>query len=135
MKIISKYNLLLTPLHSACPSVSNICTEEELDSKYRSLDGSCNNIYDGLRGKAFTGYKRLLPAAYLDGVQEIRRSVNRKFALPSPRLISTSLCRHRNNIDNELTLSVMQWSQFIEHDLAHTATSKMSKSYHNNFIF
>lgn len=128
VKLISKYNLISSPLHSACPNPRNACSYEQLTSKYRSLDGSCNNKNDGLRGKSYTSYTRLLPAHYMDGVQEMRRSVNRKFNLPSPRLVSTNICRHRDIVDNKLTLAVMQWSQFVEHDLAHTAANKMVHS-------
>ncbi|KAK4320506.1 hypothetical protein Pmani_008668 [Petrolisthes manimaculis] len=35
-------------------------------SKYRSLDGSCNNLNQAKRGAAMTNYKRLLPPAYDD---------------------------------------------------------------------
>lgn len=82
---------------------------------------------DGSLGASFTGYKRLLFADYLDGIQEFRRSVNKKHALPSARVISTSLVKHADIPDKDRTLAVMQWGQFVGHDLAHTATSKMGE--------
>lgn len=53
--------------------------------------------------------------------------MNKKHALPSARVISTSLVKHADVIDKDRTLAVMQWGQFIGHDMAHTAASKMGK--------
>lgn len=106
--------------------LNKVCSLEDILSTYRSIDGSCNHQTDGSRGVSFTGYKRLLHPEYLDGVQEPRRSVTKKI-LPSPRLISTSLITASNSDHNQLTLAVMLWSEFVEHDVSHTATSKMSE--------
>lgn len=126
-KHISKINLSSTPLGSSCPDLQKTCTMRELHSEYRSADGSCNHKRGSSRGRSFTSYKRLLFPNYIDGVQEPRRSVNRKFPLPSARLVSTTLCTNGNYEDMEMTLALMQWSQFVEHDLVHTATNKMGK--------
>lgn len=126
-KHISKFSLKSTPLHSSCPHALHSCEKEEFESHYRSLNGLCNNPGNYIFGKSFSSYKRLLPSHYKDGIQEPRRSVHQRFDLPSPRLISTSICNHRDIVDKELTLAVMQWSQFIQHDLSHTATRKMGK--------
>lgn len=53
--------------------------------------------------------------------------MTKKHALPSPRVISNALVRNSEVIEKELTLAVMQWGQFVGHDLAHTAVNKMSK--------
>lgn len=116
-----------TPLHTTCENFKKPCNEEARYSKYRFIDGSCNHLTDGSLGASFTGYKRLLFADYLDGIQEPRRSVTKKHALPSPRVISNALVKNSDVIEKELTLAVMQWGQFVGHDLAHTAVNKMSK--------
>ena len=36
-------------------------------SKYRSFDGSCNNLHRPLTGRAFTPFQRFLPPSYGDG--------------------------------------------------------------------
>ncbi|KAK3605223.1 hypothetical protein CHS0354_038658 [Potamilus streckersoni] len=33
-------------------------------SRYRNIDGSCNNLNNGLWGAAFTPFERILPAIY-----------------------------------------------------------------------
>lgn len=64
----------------------------------------------------------------MDGIQEPRRrSVIKKHALPSARVISNSLDEGTDVADEKITLAVMQWTQFFGHDLAHTATSRMSE--------
>jgi hypothetical protein len=62
------------------------------------------------------------------GIQEPRKPVQGK-GLPSPRYISTVMFRENNTVDSRKTLSLMQWTEFIEHDLAFTPVMKMGKSY------
>ncbi|XP_018334642.1 peroxidase-like, partial [Agrilus planipennis] len=125
---MSNFKLTTTSLRESCPEFRKRCTLSETHSPYRSTDGSCNHANKGVLGQSLMPYKRLLSPDYLDGVQEPRRSVNRKYPLPSARSISTSLNQNSNFLDNEITLAVMQWSQFVEHDLAHTPTHKMIHS-------
>ena len=78
-------------------------------------------------GKSFTSYKRLLFPDYIDGIQEPRRSMYRKQSLPSPRMISSEIAKDIMVVDNERTLALVKWAQFISHDLSHTVSNKMSK--------
>jgi peroxidase len=121
---ITSYTLTDTPLESSCESLHKSCSQEEILSQYRSIDGTCNHKNDGTQGSAFTAYKRLLHPEYLDGVQEPRRAVSKK-QLPSARLVSGTLVRRLDDSNSDLTLAMMLWSEFVEHDLSHTATSKM----------
>ena len=52
-----------TPVSEAC-AAAPVCRR---NSKYRTLDGSCNNLRRPLLGRANTGLGRLLPARYEDG--------------------------------------------------------------------
>jgi len=61
------------------------------------------------------------------GIQEPRRVGHSKKPLPSPRLVSATLSIANNQSDASRTLAVMEWSQFIAHDIAHTPVRKMSK--------
>uniref|UniRef100_A0A182IZN7 Uncharacterized protein n=1 Tax=Anopheles atroparvus TaxID=41427 RepID=A0A182IZN7_ANOAO len=70
-------------------------------------------------------YRRLLPAAYDDGIYAFRRSTAGG-ELPLPREISSKF--HSRSVDaRDATRSValVQWSQFIEHDLAKTTVQTM----------
>jgi hypothetical protein len=62
------------------------------------------------------------------GIQEPRKPVQGK-ALPSARSISTAMFRENDSADSRKTLSLVQWTEFIEHDLVFTPVMKMGKSY------
>ena len=62
------------------------------------------------------------------GIQEPRKPVQGR-NLPSPRFISTVMFRENDSVDTRKTLSLVQWTEFIEHDLAFTPVMKMGKSY------
>jgi hypothetical protein len=53
-------------VNGTCPSVSTC-----YNSKYRTYDGSCNNLVTKVLGKSNTVYRRVLPANYSDG--ELKR--------------------------------------------------------------
>ena len=54
-----------TPLSAACSSGQEITCDPE--AKYRSLDGTCNNLQNPKWGSALTAYTRLLFPQYVDG--------------------------------------------------------------------
>jgi len=100
-------------------------------SKYRSIDGSCNNVNDPtLSGRASVPYVRILAADYDDGQSALRtlapsgRSAGRQGRLPNPRVVSTvvhsSPSMRDSKPDDKHTLALMQWGQFLAHDVAMT---------------
>nr|XP_045598565.1 peroxidase-like [Procambarus clarkii] len=99
-----------------------VCTER--DMFYRSVDGSCNNLEHPSWGQARTGFQRILPPHYSDGLFRPRESVGGG-PLPSPRLVSSSIVGDMDRPSHDLTLSVMQWGQFVNHDLAHTPINRL----------
>jgi len=48
-------------------------------------------------------------------------------SLPSARRVSTGMIRENDSADNSKTLSFVQWTEFIEHDLVFTPVMKMGK--------
>lgn len=91
-------------------------------SKYRSIDGFCNNPYHPYWGKSNVCHIRLLSPDYADGISLPRNSYNPRYALPNPRAISNYI---HNDIplDGPYNLMKMQWGQFINHDITNTALS------------
>ncbi len=96
---------------------------QELDcvnAKYRTIDGSCNNLGKPLWGKSNTAFVRIVPPAYADGLSDPRIS-HSGGQLPSARVISVGAATDQNIEDKKLTLFVMQWGQvchsLIEHSI------------------
>ena len=58
--------------------------------KYRSLDGSCNNLKETNYGRAFTPFFRILDAEYAPGTINGPRLAKDGADLPSARLLSTT---------------------------------------------
>ena len=48
--------------------------------------------------------------------------------LPSEREVASAVLVDRDDPDQHFTLSVMQWAQFIDHDLTHAPFSSLSES-------
>ncbi|CAL1685411.1 unnamed protein product [Lasius platythorax] len=122
-RYISTLGLHGTPLGASCTTMHNVECDEI--SKYRSIDGTCNNLDNPSWGSAMTAYTRVLFSQYFDGIQEPRHVGQTKKPLPSPRLVSAALSTANDQSDASRTLAVMEWSQFIAHDIAHTPVRKM----------
>ncbi|XP_061195955.1 peroxidasin homolog [Saccostrea echinata] len=88
-------------------------------SKFRTIDGSCNNLENPIWGKAETPLIRFLPSAYEDGKGAPRsRGISGKL-LPKPREIrlkihEKSLPKHRLENINHFG---MAFGQFLSHDM------------------
>ncbi|XP_066137550.1 uncharacterized protein [Euwallacea fornicatus] len=91
--------------------------------RFRTADGTCNNLEHPWRGSALLPMPRFLPPLYEDGVQSVRLSVFGN-ALPSPRQISTDIHRDHNREIHSVTLMFTQWGQFIDHDVTSTVKSR-----------
>nr|CAD7433459.1 unnamed protein product [Timema monikensis] len=106
----------LSGFQQGCGPQVSVCQK----SKYRSLDGTCNNPYKPTWGAANTPYARVKPAKYADGVQDPPVSHSGK-PLPGARLVSAVLFPDSDIPDPKWTLIAMQWGQIITHDLSQAA--------------
>ena len=107
-------------IRARCPWVpAPACSR---NTKYRSVDGSCNNLRDSNLGRTGTPFQRILLPEYAPGTLDLpRKSSEGKFELPSARLVSTKLAEDETNpADSDNTILVMQMGQFIDHDITHT---------------
>ncbi len=80
------------------------------NSKYRNIDGSCNNLGDPVLAQSNTAFTRLAAPGYADGVNKPRISVTGA-ELPNARLVSSLAATDKNITDKNLTIFVMQWGQ------------------------
>lgn len=89
---------------------------------YRTLSGSCNNVANDINiGRRAKKLERLLAPSYDDGLGRPRSvSVTGK-PLPNPRKISTIVHGSlQSPKDFKHTLALMQWGQFLDHDITLT---------------
>ncbi|CAG9762637.1 unnamed protein product [Ceutorhynchus assimilis] len=85
-------------------------------SKYRSLDGTCNNLEHPKWGASYTIYTRLLPANYADGISAPPVAKDGS-PLPLARLVSSTVHPTAPVEDKQLTLNAMQYGQILTHYL------------------
>ena len=91
------------------------------DAKYRTINGTCNNLKNPEFGSINTKFERLIPADYGDCISTLRESVT-GHPLPNTREVSFKV--HGSNADrlnpNSRVLShlAMNFGQFMDHDLS-----------------
>ncbi|XP_041968239.1 peroxidase-like [Aricia agestis] len=94
---------------------SNLCGPQVVccvKTRYRSLNGSCNNLENPGWGTPNSTYLRLLPPSYADGLYKIQTD------LPNARELSAALFPDKKTNDDQLNLNAMQWGQIITHDMS-----------------
>ena len=88
---------------------------------YRNADATCNNLENPLWGSANQAFSRTLNPQYSDGVWRPKlTSKNTGTPLPSARLVSVSIVPDYDAPSELDTHNVMQWGQFVDHDITHT---------------
>eukprot|EP00095_Tigriopus_kingsejongensis_P000004 maker-scaffold342_size201858-snap-gene-0.19 protein:Tk00004 transcript:maker-scaffold342_size201858-snap-gene-0.19-mRNA-1 annotation:"PREDICTED: myeloperoxidase-like" len=87
---------------------------------YRPLSGRCNNLARPNQGKHLIPLRRYFGPMYDDGVARPKiRSVTGS-PLPNVRSISALVHHNASNLDSRYTLVLMQWGQFLDHDITST---------------
>ncbi|XP_063868298.1 peroxidasin-like [Scylla paramamosain] len=92
--------------------------------RFRTATGWCNNLNFPSFGKSFRAKSRLLRPSYENGLSKPRVTSVTGKPLPSPRLISTNMHNDVSAPHVRYTLMVMQWGQFIDHDIIFTPINK-----------
>lgn len=92
-------------------------------TKYRSYDGSCNNLNNPKWGSSFIPFRRALNPDYCDGISSPRCSSEGK-ELASARQISLTVHRPSYYADPHFTVMLAVWGQFLDHDITATASSQ-----------
>lgn len=114
--------------YSGCSDFVSDCMEcdGDFDDMWRRSDGTCNNVRYPFYGAAGTMMSRLIEAYYEDGVSRPRGFLQMRGFMgadrfgppnPSPRVVSVKVIKDRPRDDPNFTLMLMQWGQFMDHDL------------------
>ncbi|XP_047451990.1 thyroid peroxidase [Mugil cephalus] len=112
------------------------CQTDCLSERYRSITGECNNRQHPKRGAANIPYSRWLPPEYEDVWGTPRgwdpKQTYHNVSLPPVRLVSQEvLFTHNHNISVDSTLShlLVDWGQWIDHDLVLTPQSPSTAAF------
>ncbi|KAK6624368.1 hypothetical protein RUM44_011227 [Polyplax serrata] len=106
-----------------CPNRDGPEICDEL-TPFRTHSGYCNNLKNPHLGKSLATFARLLPAMYENGVSKPKSIGVNGDPLPSPRLVSTMIHADISNLHNRYSLMLMQFSQFLDHDVTFTPVHK-----------
>ena len=87
---------------------------------HRKHDATCNNVENPFWGSANRAFRRTLNPAYSDGVWRPKTNSVSGPELPSARLVSISIVPDFDAPSELDTHNVMQWGQFVDHDITHT---------------
>ena len=105
--------------------------------RYRTFDGSCNNMCNVTWGSTFRPFTRLLPPAYQDGKQAPRSLGSNKQPLPNARNVSkivfVSSKVNEGNTKPNFTHVTMTWGQFLDHDIVLTQSNETAQCGNNSF--
>lgn len=121
-QVFSVFQMRSRELQLGCAEVqipSNCKNNECFHQKFRSIDGTCNNLENPIVGAAFSPFIRLLPSAYDDGISSITGT--RIGQRPNPREVSMFLLSTRHTIASSSNSMLMQFGQFISHDVTKNA--------------
>lgn len=110
-----------TNVENYCPPF--LMTPKCKVERYRTIEGLCNNLNMPHWGAAMHGHHRFLPPDYADGISAPRVSVT-GYPLPSARLVSTNVHTGDEPHDHAVTLILVAWGQYIDHDITLSAEVK-----------
>ena len=115
---LSRISLAGTFLDDSCPKEEVSCQPQ----KYRHPTGHCNNVQNPSWGNAYTGYGRLLPAVYVDGISQVRMAASGK-PLPNPIKVADAVHAPRSKPSHGyLTTLAAVWTQFVLNDISYPIT-------------
>ena len=102
-------------------------------NRFRTINGTCNNLLNPILGAARTPFARLTPPLYEDGISSLRGTLQAMSGEkkedsimnigpfvppnPSPRQISETVILNVTQDELPFTHLLMQWGQFLDHDL------------------
>jgi hypothetical protein len=91
-----------------------------VNSRFRTQDGTCNNVNNPTWGAINRPFNRLLAAAYNDGVNSPRFVSRAGSNLQNARVISVTIHPDSSALNSRITNMVPQFGQFLDHDITLT---------------
>ena len=111
-------------------SDSGLDCSDPANHKFRTASGVCNNMDNPLFGAAGRIFRRILAPHYEDGIAQLRGTMQSMKSYskivphapfrppyPSARTVSEGIVRDRPDEDEGFAHILMQWAQWIDHDL------------------
>ncbi|XGW08547.1 hypothetical protein V3C99_011124 [Haemonchus contortus] len=98
-------------------------------SKYRSITGMCNNVFNPYSGSAMNAFQRLLPPDYGDGISSPRCTVSDDPRLPDPSFVTHKLLGSQSTHrypSMSVSAFFIYWSRFLYDDMASTTPFKLA---------
>lgn len=106
---------------------SNLERREKISCKsnqsYRTYDGICNNKKHPRWGSSFINFRRGLNPDYCDGISAPRCAIDGS-ELVSARDVSVTIHRPSYFTDEQFTVMLAVYGQFLDHDITATALSQ-----------
>jgi len=111
-------SLLTKQMPAACQQPQANCNAQ-INSIFRTIDGTCNNIQRPFWGAINQALSRVAQANYENGVDEPRGG-RQRLRLPNPRLVSTTIHPDADFTHASITNMLPQFGQFLDHDITST---------------
>jgi hypothetical protein len=107
---------VVTVSSSLCPYTTTSFTCNST-TRYRTYDGSCNNLLNPIYGKTETPFKRYLTPEYEDNFSTQRKKAVSGNDLPNPRLVSTTISSTNTVFETKASVLMALFGQFLAHDM------------------
>jgi peroxidase len=121
MEYLPKIETMKTCIARFCPA-SLTTWHCNGDCRYRTYDGSCNNLNYPWWGQTGTTFKRFLSPCYADNLSEPRVSVTgSELDLPSARVLSLLVHKDQRRCDMTANAIHIWYGQQLNHDLTRKA--------------
>merc|ERR1719430_1968660 len=100
--------------HGLTSATAAVCDEVE---RYRSFDGTCNNLQNPNFGAAFTPFLRFMDPEY-EGDLHLPRGGRDPSRLPSPREVSRAVHQFELTGNSSVTVLLFQFGEFLHNDIS-----------------
>uniref|UniRef100_A0A183C816 ShKT domain-containing protein n=1 Tax=Globodera pallida TaxID=36090 RepID=A0A183C816_GLOPA len=121
---VEEYENRFFRMGCATMNQENICVQNNCyHERYRTFDGSCNDLQHSLKGAAYMPFARLLPSNFEDG---IARMVGTSKQMPNPRAVTHLLLSSSVSVLTRFNGLLMQFGQFLSHDVTRNTVPNLN---------